>query len=304
VIEQWFRDYKNILEKYKIDPRFIWNTDETQARTLPDKHKVAHLEKSEKASREGVPMDEHKTVVLWISAVGHSFPPAVIFPLVTLPHLCPEVQSFFNILGTGNGWITGPTLKTLIEEGFIKHLKKYRAEQACHDEWALLILDNHSSRFALWNAEQFAEHKLILLFIPPHSSALLQPLDLGPNLALKHVYSKRYKHHPEDDTLQCRNRKMEAIRMGVSHATTIYTIVTGWERTGLWPVNPEVPLRSTMVEVQHTPVVRTPKMKRGPKFGVDGMMTTTGVMVSASDPNKENIAPKQKKQRIKPQVTK
>ncbi|KEQ90523.1 hypothetical protein AUEXF2481DRAFT_55663, partial [Aureobasidium subglaciale EXF-2481] len=59
------------------------------------------------------------------------------------------------------------------------------------DKWRLLILDGHGSHTTiefLWFCKQ---HKIFLLFLPAHSSHVLQPLDLGVFSPLKSRYRQQ-----------------------------------------------------------------------------------------------------------------
>jgi hypothetical protein len=80
-----------------LDPMLIWNTDETQLRTLEDHRRVACFKNSSQPIREGEVEDDHKTIVPFISAAGNSFISTVIFKLKTVPPLHPQLYKRFDI---------------------------------------------------------------------------------------------------------------------------------------------------------------------------------------------------------------
>jgi hypothetical protein len=156
----------------------------------------------------------------------------------------------FNIAGSESGLINGPILKTVVEKLFIEELNEYRAKHGLTDRWALLLLDNHSSRMALADRDFFDRNKLRIMYIPPHSSALLQPLDLGPNLIFKKYYAKFYVHDETADAKDTRNQQMEAASLALTIATCAGNIKPAWRRAGLWPID--------MEEVKGSKMIRKP----------------------------------------------
>ena len=50
----------------------------------------------------------------------------------------------------------------------------------------LLIVDGHDSRFNSKMWEYCAENNILLLALPPHSTSVLQPVDVGPNVRFKY----------------------------------------------------------------------------------------------------------------------
>ena len=270
----------------------IWNTDETQLRSLEDHRRLACFKNTGQPLREGQIEDDHKTIVPFISAAGNSFIPTVIFKLKTVPPLHPQLYKKFDITGSENGWITGAILKTVIESRFVEHLDRFRNDNDLNDKWALLLLDNHSSRLALENNEWFAERKIKILPIPPHSSALLQPLDMGPNLVLKQQFSRWYEPESSDRAPERRNRQMEALSKAMSMATCESVICGAWKRTGLWPINFDAVTSSRMIKNEVPAIPAELLHKRGPLM-TEGRVFVNGAIVQRSI-NKENEQPKKK----------
>lgn len=106
----------------------------------------------------------------------------------------------------------------------------------------MLVLDNHSSREVLED-EEFREtilrpNKIVIHYLVPHSSHLLQPLDLSPNLRFKVELGKLKKRQRAKlnkmPLQEFRNAELllslRALSIGLSRAS----ILDGWERTGLW----------------------------------------------------------------------
>eukprot|EP01040_Poterioochromonas_malhamensis_P014060 gene14060-15535_t len=218
-IEMWFDEFEAKLAEYDIDPRLLFNLDETMLDERAAKEKVA-TDSKEGATSGDTPSDarEHVTLLLNCNAHGDSFKSTVIFPLVNLPPLVDDIKREFYIAGSSSGWITSEILKTTIEGTFLKDLNEYKQKNNLLDKWTMLVLDNHSSREVLED-EEFKEtilrpNKIVIHYLVPHSSHLLQPLDLSPNLRFKAELLL----------------SLRSLSIVLSRAS----ILDGWERTGLW----------------------------------------------------------------------
>ncbi len=112
-------NYKNILQTNKFKPEFIWNCDETMLNFSQKKEKVLCLEKNVVPATPTATMDEHITLLLFVSAAGSWLKPLDIFPLQHLPPLTPELMMKFNFAGQKNG-IDAEIFKNIIEIGLVK----------------------------------------------------------------------------------------------------------------------------------------------------------------------------------------
>jgi hypothetical protein len=81
------------------------------------------------------------------------------------------------VAGFDSGWIT-VILKTTIEKLFMEKVARERRKEGMNGRWALFHLDNHSLRFLFADEQYFESDELKKLPIPPHSSSLIQPLNL------------------------------------------------------------------------------------------------------------------------------
>jgi hypothetical protein len=235
------------MDTHKIKSRNIWNCDETMLDGGKSKKKTM----CEKFGQPTIALEqkigEHITLLLFVSAEGDWLKPLAIFPLKTLPEFAQSVYDDFNISGQENGWIDGPIFRNYIQNFFVEEIIKRRNLNGEENEPALLVMDHHSSRDALDAKLLWEEHKILLLLIPAHSSHIVQPLDLSTNGEFKQKLRERFKVIPDEDASTRRNRLMQVSARVLSRVNNKDTIKTGWERTGLWPYNPEVAYRSSAV---------------------------------------------------------
>jgi hypothetical protein len=83
-----------------------------------------------------------------------------------------------------NGWTNNPLGLEWLEH-FDKHTKAHQV-----GAYRLLILDGHESHLNQEFKDYFLENKILMLCMPPHSSHILQPLDVVCFLLLKSKYSQ------------------------------------------------------------------------------------------------------------------
>lgn len=137
-------------------------------------------------------------------------------------------------------------------------------------KWVILIVDNHESRFnaAMW--DYCAERHILLLALPPNSTPLLQPVDVGPNERFKYWLKRLHDKEnralpvgagysfdimlldvPEDERDAARHVLLQKwdgpvgkhnIIQRILHpawklAFTQSRILRGWRDTGLVPLN-------------------------------------------------------------------
>ncbi|OHW95969.1 transposase, partial [Colletotrichum incanum] len=88
-------------------------------------------------------------------------------------------------LAEHNGWTTNQTALEWLEKVFIPY-----TQPAQPDEARLLILDAHQSHTTIDFMWQCFQNNIYLLYLPPHSSTVLQPLDVSVFGLLKQAYRK------------------------------------------------------------------------------------------------------------------
>jgi len=208
---------------------------------------------------------EHITLLLAITASGASMKPLVVAPLKTLPNLDQKLYKEFDFSGTDNGWMTSLLFNNWVFNTYVPYVNIVRmVHRWTATEPALLIIDGPAIHVDLDVDKLWSEHHVKVVFLPPHSSAILQPLDLNPNGVLKQILSDLFEPVRGESQPDRRNRLLNQTHLGLSGALSKYHIVTGWKRTGLWPYNPSVPLGSNMLT--STPLLQpAPKPQRGKK---------------------------------------
>jgi hypothetical protein len=141
------------------------------------------------------------------------------------------------------------------------------------DDARLLIVDSHKSHTSDEFMTMCYLNNVYLLFLPAHTSHVLQPLDLGCFSSLKAAYRRQVGEHMAltDETRVGKARFLKfyanARQIGLSKAN----IQSGWRATGLYPRNVNKPLRSRWVVVPKAKILPPPSNSNipTPKRGRD-----------------------------------
>ena len=249
-ISEWFALVRNTKAKYGILDDDIYNFDETgfmmgiifagMVVTTSDGRGKAKL--AQPGNREWA------TVIQGVNAQGWAIPPFII--LAAQYHLANwytecDLPTEWVIKTTENGWTTN-------EAGldWIHHFNQYTALRT-KGKYRLLILDGHESHHSTAFELYCQNHSIITLYMPPHSSHYLQPLDVGCFGPLKQAYGRQI-----EDLIRAHIThisKLEflcAFREAFSTSMTENNIQGGFAGAGLNPFNPERVLSKLDVQLR------------------------------------------------------
>ncbi|KAF2887697.1 hypothetical protein ILUMI_18476 [Ignelater luminosus] len=172
-VDEFFGNYKSVLEKYEFTPDQIFSLDETGITTVLSPPKVvAPKGKKLIGLVAAVEKGELVTFVGIISATGNALPPVYIFPRVRkIEDYLEDGPALSSTFGNKSGWMT--------EKLFVKTLEHIVKHTRCNNEnEILLLIDNHESHTTLAAILFARENGIVLLSFPPHTSHKLQPLDV------------------------------------------------------------------------------------------------------------------------------
>lgn len=127
----------------------------------------------------------------------------------------------------------------------------------------LLIVDGHGSHETDDFLYSCFQHKIFIVFLPPHASHVLQPLDLAVFSSLKTAYRSRLSTYI-NITDSAPINKLVFLKC-YHHARTIgftyKNILSGWRATGLWPIAMAKPLLNPLViSIPSEPINITPSL--------------------------------------------
>jgi len=113
----------------------------------------------------------------------------------------------------------------------------------------MLILDGHGSHVQLDFLWEYGQANVELLFLPPHSSHILQLLDLGTFAPLKADYRKGIMDLTQyDDAAPVKKRRyVNCYQQAWEEIFNLRYLRVGWKAVGLFPWNPEKTLNLSQV---------------------------------------------------------
>ena len=239
LIKSWFMHVQETIQNYGILMEDIYNMDETgfQMGVTSTAKVVCGLETKQSHAKALQPGNrEWVTAIIAINATGWSLPPQIIFAAVNHQSLwyC-DLPENYILSVSKNGWTT--------DELGIEWLKKVFEPSTAPrtmGRYRLLILDGHGSH-ATAEFDRFCmEKRIIPLYMPPHSSHLLQPLDVSCFSPLKHLYGQQVQQKIQKGILSIGKEDFLQIYPGVhQQALSSSNIQSGFAATGLIPLSPE-----------------------------------------------------------------
>ena len=201
--------------------------------------------RKKKAYVESPENREWVSIVEAVSAAGQKLQALVIFKGKSLQTTWFPAQNIPNWLYTTseNGWTSNQIGFEWLQRIFLPNTSPST------DRYRLLLLDGHGSHTPvdfMWLCKQ---HKVHLLYLPPHASHLLQPLDLAPFSVVKSRYRGEIRALSAlDDAAPIKKERFvishnKAREAGLSEQV----IRASWKAAGLCPFNIGKVLSSSQV---------------------------------------------------------
>ena len=270
VIKPWF-NYFYIPEVQAIKPENRYNMDEAGIMEGLGENGLVVGSVEKRSVQKKTPGSRAWTSFLeCISATGVSLPPLVMFKGKSVqqqwfPDDLSPLQGW-EFTATDNGWTTDKTAVEWLEKIFIPLTQPSRPQ-----EKRLLVLDGHGSHETTDFMYLCFQHNIHLLYLPPHTSHVLQPLDLSVFSSMKRSYRKEigFLNELTDSSPIGKQNFLICYQKARKDALTISNIKSGWKASGLWPVSSAKPLMSRLLlensnqaktkapEIQSTPYSRS-----------------------------------------------
>jgi hypothetical protein len=257
LIGGWFRLFHNIRAKYGVVDADIYNFDETgfMMGVICPGMVVTRADRRGRSKAIQPGNREWATAIVCINGKGENIPPFLVVQAVN------HLENWYTESDLPHDWVIKPTNNgwTNNETGleWIKHFDRHTAARA-KGPYRILIIDGHESHESAIFQEFCKSHNIITLSIPPHSSHLTQPLDVGYFSVLKRSYGRQIetfiRAHINHIT------KVEffiAFKAAYKESLTIANGQAGFRGAGLIPFNPETVLEKLDIKLR-TPTPTLP----------------------------------------------
>ena len=239
VMNEHFQSLKKVLVDNNIldKPQHIYNCDESGFCLDNNSGKVIVSKYAKQAYSESKGSRTHFTVHACVGANGSILPPMVIFE-----------DSFpsgnYSALGipsslygkSPNGYMDG--------ELFLKWLEKIFIPQTSHVRPTLLIYDGHSSHITINVIDLARENQIILYCLPPHTTNILQPLDVAIFKPLKTYFTNltakiKLATLGQPKIVAMNKTNFTAILKESWNKLQLGTITAAFRKCGIFPYNPD-----------------------------------------------------------------
>jgi hypothetical protein len=186
-LQDWFELFRSIQDRYKVKPANIWNMDETGiALGVYNNQRVIGSSTTNYSYVQAPENREWVSIIETISANGACTRPLVIFKGQTLQTTWFQLDNVPDWLYTSstNGWTSNDICLRWLHDIF---LPETQPQQGIH-EYRILLIDGHGSHITTDFMYECYQHRVQLIYLLPHSSHVLQPLDLACFSAVKSRY--------------------------------------------------------------------------------------------------------------------
>ena len=237
----WLHEFKRICDEYGIQQCDIYNFDESGFRIGVGKNQWIvtrildrQLSLGSNTNRETV------TVVEAISGDGYVLPPMVILKGVLLQ------ERWFTTTNIGDDYLiavsdTGYSNDVLCFQ-WIKHFERFTTKRR-HSKWRLLLLDGYGSHCTKEFLDFCNDHHIIPFCLPPHTTHLLQPLDVVCFQPYKHFHAEAVDAATRTGCSDFNKLEFLAALSSIREQTfKRTTVLSAFRQTGLIPFNPDIVL--------------------------------------------------------------
>ena len=249
VINHWFDTFMETIEENKITMENVYNIDETGFSIGTVENARVIVDSNVRTKYQAQPgRQEWVTAVECVCADGSSIAPLIIFKgeKVLSSWIPKELPENWHISCNSKGWSSNMHGYEWLRKCF----EPLTAEKA-KGQMRLLICDGHDSHISAEFVRHCMTNQIILLLLPPHSSHLLQPLDVGVFGPLKKAISRHLAGLLQTEIVRIQKFEwLEKYIKARAEALSTSNIQGGWRGAGLFPFHRSRVLRNLPLEIQ------------------------------------------------------
>ena len=257
VMKQYFDLLGETINSLGLKPHQIYNCDETGWSGKEKSRQKVIAVKGHHSYQQALMSSGHVTAHLCICADGRVLPTFIIFEK-SLPHIDYKdgVPGDWLFGHSESGYMDSVLFLAWFKQVFIPHCGSARP--------VLLILDNHDSHTTLDVIECAKENNIELLGLPPHTTHLLQPLDVSINGPLKAKFSStavQLGHVNKHQTIN-KARFPAILSHTIDEFCSPARVKDSFRKAGISPFNPDV-IDKSQLTTTHT--VTEKRQGKGPE---------------------------------------
>jgi hypothetical protein len=245
-LNKFFTEFQRVKAEFQVTPSNIWNFDE-QGTAIGASSNGLVMASSQKKRTHCKASGEREwvTTIECVSAVGARLQPLIIFKGQSLQAQwfpAEDVPDWHYTYST-NGWTSNLHGLHWLDRIFIpattpRHVAEPR----------ILICDGHGSHASVEFMYAAFTANIQLVFLPPHSSHVLQPLDINYFGIMKSRYRKEVEFMASlRDDLKIKKRQFITCYKQARGAIQPQQIIRAFAATGIHPFHPERAKSSSQV---------------------------------------------------------
>ncbi|CAF4151860.1 unnamed protein product, partial [Rotaria sordida] len=265
VIDNWFQHLHEVLTKYNLfnRPEALWNVDEAGFTDDPGRRSVVikRNTKHTTSSQSGTGKS-HTTLLICTSASGKKLPPYIIFQGAQLWSTSIPKNGFpgtrYNC--TKSGWVDEPVFFHWFVNQFIPNVSKVKRP-------IILFFDGHQTHISARIVKAAMENQIELECFPPHTTIILQPLDVVTLHKIKTAWrSLLVEHNIKTNSSSIDKQRFTLLisELWKNHLLKEHCS-SGFSKAGIYPYEPQtvskekllIPPTSTVMVLPVTDAQRT-----------------------------------------------
>lgn len=236
LIYNYFDLLENTINQLGLQerPSQIWNLDESSFCTDPSKTKIVGQRGAPSTRTISGTGKQNTTVLMCCSATGEKAPPLIIFKgkHVWEQWTAPPGTEFPNTTyaATSKGWMETTVFKNYLQNSFLKTIGLERP--------VLVIYDGHATHLGADVINLAMENDITILKLPPHTSHILQPLDLCVFKSLKTRWDAKLVEWQRKNVGATITKGMFSKMIGeIWKETKPEILISGFTKAGIVPLN-------------------------------------------------------------------
>jgi DDE superfamily endonuclease/Tc5 transposase-like DNA-binding protein len=252
-IHEWYLKFNSVIQDEGILPDDIWNMDETGFRIGIGKDQLV-VTRKRRVTYLGSPSNrESATLIEYISATGNHLPPLIIMSgerHMSRWYVTETLEDDAVISVTPTGYSNDN-----IALHWIHHFEQ-KSRGSMRGMKRLLLLDGHGSHHTKEFIEYCEYHDIIPFGLPPHTTHLMQPLDVVVFQPYKHYHAKAVDILIRDSCTAITKLEFLGMIRDIREETfKTSTIISAFKKTGIHPFNPQIVLQQVL---ERRAAIRTP----------------------------------------------
>jgi hypothetical protein len=255
-LEAWFAGLKQLQTDHQVDTADIWNMDEIgTALGVCTNQTVIGSSSTTRSYKKSPETREWVSIIETISALAKKIRPLVIFKgkSVQSTWFHHDKNPDWRYTTSENGWTSNDIGLRWLHQIFLP--------ETANNGRPRILLDGHGSHATIQFMWDCFTNNVHLYYLIPHSSHILQPLDLSCFSAVKSRYRAQIAALAkyEDSAPIKKLRFVEYYHKARNEGLTQQNILSGWRAAGISPWNPRKVIRSSQLTINNQIDQITPK---------------------------------------------